>query len=198
MSYNATIKLCYINDTEVSHNNKYFPEIVDKQTITIEAPAQDLNIHQQFELFKSFLRAIGYAEYNIMDGACRICFNDSNDEAQMKKVADEYELILAEDYRKKLEEYDAQQDRDIAGMEAEIRELKAKLGEVLPEMYKDGDYPKDDGTSWNKPWSGLVPGSDEAIANSCRCPVLDNYEMPDDKKWVNADCPLHGVLGKVK
>ena len=184
MSYNAIIKLCYINDTEVSHNNKYFPEIVDKQTITIEAPAQDLNIHQQFELFKSFLRAIGYAEYNIMDGACRIAFNDSNDEAQMKKVADEYELILAEDYRKKLEEYDAQQDRDIAGMEAEIRELKAKLGEVLPEMYKD--------------WSGLVPGSDEAIANSCRCPVLDNYEMPDDKKWVNADCPLHGVLGKVK
>ena len=59
MSYNATIKLCYINDTEVSHNNKYSPEIVDKQTITIEAPAQDLNIHQQFELFKSFLRAIG-------------------------------------------------------------------------------------------------------------------------------------------
>jgi hypothetical protein len=197
MPYNATVKFCYINDTEVSHN-KYFPEIVDKQTITIEAPAQDLNIHQQFELFKGFLRAMGYAEYNIMDGACRIAFNDCNDEAQMKKVADEYELILAEDYRKKLEEYDAQQDRDIAGMEAEIRELKSKLARVLPEQYEDGDYPKDDGTSWNKPWSGLVPGSDEAIANSCRCPVLDNYEMPDDKKWVNADCPLHGVLGKVK
>ena len=197
MSYNATIKLCYINDTEVSHN-KYFPEIVDKQTITIEAPAQDLNTHQYFELFKSFLRAVGFDEYGIMDGACRVAFNDCNREDDMKKLANEYELILAEDYRKKLEEYDAQQDRDIVGMEAEIRELKAKLGEVLPEMYKDGDYPKDDGTSWNKPWSGLVPGSDEAYAEGCKCPILDNQEMPNHKKWVNGDCPLHGVLGKVK
>jgi hypothetical protein len=106
MTYSATVKLCYINDTEISHN-KYFPEIVDKQTITIEAPAQDLNVWQHFELFKSFLRAMGFDEYNIMDGACRVAFNDCNREDDMKKLADEYELILAEDYRiKRLEEYD--------------------------------------------------------------------------------------------
>ena len=138
MSYNATVKLCYINDTEVSHN-KYFPEIVDKQTITIEAPAQDLNTHQYFELFKGFLRAVGFDEYGIMDGACRVAFNDCNREDDMKKLADEYELVLAEDYRKKLVEYDAQQDRDIAGLEAEIKELKAKLAEVLPELYEKND-----------------------------------------------------------
>lgn len=135
MPYNATIKLCYINDTETSHNNKYFPEIVDKQTITIEAPAEDLNIHQQFELFKSFLRAVGFAEYNIIQGACQIAFNDGNDEAQMKKVADEYELILAEDFTSRVKEIENQQDDEIAKLKAEIRELKAKLGEVLPEMY---------------------------------------------------------------
>ena len=197
MTYNATIKLCYINDTETSHN-KYFPEIVDKQTITIEAPAEDLNIHQQFELFKSFLRAIGYAEYNIIQGACQVAFNDGNDEAQMKKVADEYELILDEDYRKKLVEYDAQQDRDIAGLEAEIKELKEKLARVLPEQCEKGDYPKDDGSDWNPPspyksWGNLVPGSDEAYAEGCKCPILDNQEMPAGKKWVNGDCPLHGT-----
>ena len=138
MTYNATVKLCYINDTEASHN-KYFPEIVDKQTITIEAPAQDLNTHQYFELFKGFLRAVGFDEYGIMDGACRVAFNDCNREDDMKKLADEYELVLAEDYRKKLVEYDAQQDRDIAGLEAEIKELKAKLAEVLPELYEKND-----------------------------------------------------------
>ena len=196
MTYKATVKLCYINDTETSHN-KYFPEIVDKQTITIEAPAEDLNIHQQFELFKSFLRAMGYAEYNIIQGACQVAFNDGNDEAQMKKVADEYELILDEDYRKKLVEYDAQQDRDIAGLEAEIKELKEKLARVLPEQCEKGDYPKDDGSDWNPPspyksWGNLVPGSDEAYAEGCKCPILDNQEMPNDKKWVNGDCPLHG------
>ena len=188
MTYNATVKLCYINDTEVSHN-KYFPELVDKQTITIEAPAQDLNTHQYFELFKGFLRAVGFDEYGIMDGACRVAFNDCNREDDMKKLADEYELVLAEDYRKKLVEYDAQQDRDIAGLEAEIKELKAKLAEVLPELYgkEDEVLPEQ-----YKSWGDLVPGSDEAYAQGCKCPILDNQEMPKYKKWVNADCPLHG------
>ena len=178
MTYNATVKLCYINDTEISHN-KYFPEIVDKQTITIEAPAHDLNVWQHFELFKSFLRAMGFDEYNIMEAACRTAFNDSNDETKMKKIADEYELILEEDYRKKLVEYDEQQDEEIKKLEAEIRELKAKLGEVLPELYKD--------------WNGLVPGSEKAYEQGCKCPILDNQDMPEGKKWVNGDCPLHGI-----
>ena len=148
MTYNATVKLSYINDTETSHN-KYFPEIVDKQTITIEAPAHDLNVWQHFELFKSFLRAMGFDEYNIMEAACRTAFNDSNDEAKMKKIADEYELILAEDYRKKLVEYDEQQDEEIKKLEAEIKELKAKLAEVLPELYgKEDDLAL--GPSWRR------------------------------------------------
>ena len=188
MTYNATVKFCYINDTEVSHN-KYFPEIVDKQTITIEAPAQDLNTHQYFELFKGFLRAVGFDDYGIMDGACRIAFNDCNREDDMKKLADEYELFLAEDYHKKLVEYDTQQDEEIKKLEAEIRELKAKLGEVLPELYgKEDEVLPEQYKSWGK----LVPGSDEAYAEGCKCPILDNQEMPDHKKWVNGDCPLHG------
>ena len=186
MTYNATVKLCYINDTEISHN-KYFPEIVDKQTITIEAPAQDLNTHQYFELFKGFLRAVGFDEYGIMDGACRVAFNDCNREDDMKKLANEYDLFLAEDYHKKLVEYDTQQDRDIAGLENEIKELKAKLAEILPEQYG-----KEDAPSPYKSWGKLVPGSDEAYAEGCKCPILDNQNMPEGKKWVNSDCLLHG------
>jgi len=198
MTYNATVKLCYINDTEVSHN-KYFPEIVDKQTITIEAPAQDLNTHQYFELFKGFLRAVGFDEYGIMDGACRVAFNDCNRQDDMKKLADEYELFLAEDYHKKLVEYDTQQDEEIKKLEEEIRELKAKLADILPEQYEKVDYPRDDESSLNalssyKSWGKLVPGSDEAYAEGCKCPILDNQEMPDHKKWVNGDCPLHGTV----
>ena len=196
MTYNATVKFCYINDTEVSHN-KYFPEIVDKQTITIEAPAQDLNTHQYFELFKGFLRAVGFDEYGIMDGACRVAFNDCNREDDMKKLADEYELFLAEDYHKKIGEYDTQQDEEIKKLEAEIRELKEKLARVLPEQYGKVDFLRDDESSCNalssyKSWGKLVPGSDEAYAEGCKCPILDNQEMPEGKKWVSAECPLHG------
>ena len=189
MTYNATVKLCYINDTEASHN-QYFPEIVDKQTITIEAPAQDLNTHQYFELFKGFLRAIGFDDYGIMDGACRVAFNDCNREDDMKKLADEYELFLAEDFAAKVEEYETKQDEYVAKLEVEIRELKAKLARVLPEQYEDAPMYMDQFKSWN----GLVPGSPEAIANFCSCPVMDNAEMPEGKKWVNADCPLHGKV----
>ena len=190
MTYNATVKLCYINDTETS-NNKYFPEIVDKQTITIEAPAHDLNVWQHFELFKGFLRAIGFAEYSIMDAACRTAFNDSNDEAQMKKLADEYELFLAEDYHKKIRQLEKEQEEDITTLKAEIRELKEKLARVLPEQYGNEDevLPEQ-----YKSWGKLVPGSDEAYAEGCKCPILDNQAMPDHKKWVNGDCPLHGKL----
>jgi len=84
MTYTATIKFSYTTDSQDSPS-KYFPESVDRKTITIEAPAEDLNIHQYYELFKSFLAASGFCEYSIMDGACRVAFNDSNSEAQMKQ-----------------------------------------------------------------------------------------------------------------
>jgi hypothetical protein len=134
MTYTATIKFSYTTDSQDSPS-KYFPESVDRKTITIEAPAEDLNIHQYYELFKNFLAASGFCEYSIMDGACRVAFNDSNSEAQMKKVADEYDLFLAEDYHKKLIEYDADQDEELKKLEAEIKELKEKLARVLPEQY---------------------------------------------------------------
>jgi len=127
--YNATVRLSYINDTETSHN-KYFPEIVDKHTIIVEAPAQDLNTHQYFGLFQSFLRAVGFNEYGIMDGACRIAFNDCNREDDMKKIADEYELILAEDFTSRVREIENQQNDEIAKLKAEIIDLKAKLSRL--------------------------------------------------------------------
>jgi hypothetical protein len=196
--YNATVKFSYTSDSQET-SSKYFPESVNCKTITVEAPgAEEFNIHQYYELFKNFLGAAGFCEYSIMDGACSVAFNDSNSQEQMKKVADEYDLFLAEDYHKKLVEYDTQQDEEIKKLEAEIRELKAKLARVLPEQYEKGDYPKDDGSEWDAPspyksWGKLVPGSPEAIANFCSCPVMDNAEMPNDKKWVNGDCPLHGI-----
>jgi len=43
-----------------------------------------------------------------------------------------------------------------------------------------------------KAWNGFIPGSPEARAAGCICPVLDNEEMPDDKKWIDVECPIHG------
>lgn len=42
------------------------------------------------------------------------------------------------------------------------------------------------------------PGSDEALDQGCRCPVLDNNhgegsDWGPGKFWRSADCPLHGM-----
>jgi hypothetical protein len=117
MTYNATIRFSYTSDSQ-DPPSKYFPESVDRKTIIVEAPgAEELNIHQYYELFKNFLGAAGFCEYSIMDGACRIAFNDCNDEAQMKKLMNEYDL----------QDKQAYDDDDARAMEDEIRDLKAKL-----------------------------------------------------------------------
>lgn len=41
------------------------------------------------------------------------------------------------------------------------------------------------------------PGSDEAIEQGCKCPVLDNahgrgVNRNGEMFWFNAGCPLHG------
>ena len=41
-------------------------------------------------------------------------------------------------------------------------------------------------------WNGVVPGAPKAVEMGCKCPVMDNEEMPEERKWVNADCPIHG------
>jgi hypothetical protein len=185
MSYNANVKLIYTNNTD-SSPSQYFPEIVDQQTIVIEAPAQDLNVHQYFSLFKSFLRAIDFDEYSIIDGACRLAFNDCNDEAQMKKLMNEYDL----------QDKQAYDDDDARAMEDEIRDLKAKLSRY--EQPDNPQYTDEEMTAMTAEeygvWDGLVPGSNVAIAKNCKCPVIDNAEMPDDRKWVNGDCPIHGKV----
>lgn len=46
----------------------------------------------------------------------------------------------------------------------------------------------------------MNPGSDEAIENGCRCPVIDNrygrgvWDSPENVYvfWYSSDCPIHG------
>jgi len=195
--YSAKVTLKY--DSVWDHKGGiYDDEILPEEHFTFEVPAEDLNTIQLFQLFQKFCFAMGHNQAGIAKGACYLAFNEMRSTEEMRKTAKEYDLFLAEDYHKKLVEYDEDQDEEIKKLEAEIKELKEKLARVLPEQYveeyTDEDAPRDDGTSWNKPWNGLVPGSPEAVAKNCKCPVMDNEEMPIDKKWVNADCPLHGKV----
>jgi len=188
--YSAKVTLKY--DSVWDHKGGiYDDEILPEEHFTFEVPAEDLNTIQLFQLFEKFCFAMGHNRAGIAKGAAYVAFNEMRSTEEMRKTAEEYDLFLAEDYHKKLVEYDEDQDEEIKKLEAEIKELKEKLARVLPEQYIAEDI--DDGTSWSA-WNGLVPGSPEAVAKNCKCPVMDNAEMPNDRKWVNADCPLHGKM----
>jgi hypothetical protein len=193
--YSAKVTLKYDSTWEQTRGI-YDEEMIPEEHITFEAPVEDMNTIQLFQLFSKFAAAMGHNEAGIAKGAAYVAFNEMRTTEDMRKTADDYDVILVEDYRKKLEEYDAQQDKELKKLEAQIRDLKAKLSRCQnPDNPNYTDEEMDAMTAeYHKEWKGLVPGSSSAVMMGCKCPVMDNEEMPDDKKWVNGDCPLHGKV----
>ena len=123
--YEAKITLKF--DSTWEHTGGiYDDETLPEEHYTFEVPAQDLNATQLFTLFSNFARAIGHTEMGIMKGACSVAFNDMRSQEDMRKVAEEYDLKLSEDYRD-----------EVCKLEAEIRDLKAKLS-----RYEHPDNPQ--------------------------------------------------------
>ena len=117
--YEAKITLKF--DSTWDHTGGiYDDETLPEEHYTFEVPAQDLNSTQLFTLFSNFARAIGHTEMGIMKGACAVTFNDMRSEEEMRKIAEEYDLKLVEDYRD-----------EVCKLEAEVRDLKAKLSRAL-------------------------------------------------------------------
>jgi hypothetical protein len=186
MTYKATLKVKF--DTEfVNHSTYgvYDDEILPEEHYTFEIPCHDLNTIQLFRFFGTIARTMGHNEQGIMKGACSLAFNDMRSDEDMKKVAEEFDLKLAEDYAKEFRK-----------LEDEIYDLKAKLSRCQqPDNpnYTDEEMDAMTAEEHYNEWKGLTPGSPNAVKKGCKCPVMDNEEMPDDRKWVNGDCPIHGI-----
>ena len=113
MTYSAKITLNYSSKSDL-----YDDDVLPEEKITMEVPAEDLNIHQAFKFYSNFLRAIGHLDISIMRGACALAFNDMQSEEDMRKVAQEYDLLLIEDNK-------------VETLRAENLDLKAKLSRAL-------------------------------------------------------------------
>ena len=138
--YEAKITLKF--DSTWDHTGGiYDDETLPEEHYTFEVPAQDLNATQLFTLFSNFARAIGHTESGIMKGACAVTFNDMRSEEDMRKIAEEYDLKLVEDYRD-----------EVCKLEAEIRDLKAKLSRLeQPDNPQYTDEEMDAMTAENTP-----------------------------------------------
>lgn len=177
MTYTAKITLKYDSIWD-SKGGIYDDEILPEQHITMEVPAEDLNSIQLFKLWENFLQAMGHNEIGIMKGACYVAFNDMRSDENMRKIADEFDIKMIEDH------YEI-----VADLQEQIIKLKARIAEL---EQPDNPQYTDEEMAAMSAWNHLIPGSYAAVENGCKCPVMDNEEMPDDRKWVNGDCPLHG------
>jgi hypothetical protein len=188
MTYKATLKVHFDTEWTPTYGGSgiYDDETLPEEHYTFEIPCQDINSIQLFRFFGNIARTMGHHELGIMKGACALAFNDMRSSEEMRKVAEEFELKLSEDYAKEFRK-----------LEDEIYDLKAKLSRLeTPEnpQYTDEEMDAMLGDCKYYEWNGLIPGSTEAHERGCTCPVMDNQEMPLDRKWVNSNCPLHGKI----
>ena len=126
MTYKATLKVQF--DTEfVNHSTYgvYDDETLPEEHYTFEIPVNEINTIQLFRFFGTVARTMGHNEVGIMKGATSLAFNDMRSEEDMRRIADEYDLKMAEDYAKELRK-----------LEDEIYDLKAKLS-----RYQQPDNP---------------------------------------------------------
>lgn len=63
---------------------------------TLETDMSDCNIHAWFAVFEMVLRKVGFSEDIIMRGGCELAFNEMRNPADMKRVADYFDLVLKE------------------------------------------------------------------------------------------------------
>ncbi len=115
MTYSAKVSLKY-DSTWSSTGGIYDEEMIPEEHITFETPVEDMNTIQLFQFFAKFAAAMGHHEVSIAKGAAYVSFNDMRSFEDMKKTADEYDLVMKEDHIKK-----------VCELEAEVRDLKAKL-----------------------------------------------------------------------
>ena len=129
MTYKATLKVKFDTEWTSTHYSSGFCDMMlPEEHYTFEVPAEDLNVHQLFRFFATVARAMGHDELTIMKGACGLAFAEDRSVEKMRKVADEFELTLGEDLRKRFEEM---KESDAEWERIEKRIKKGPMGTVL-------------------------------------------------------------------
>jgi hypothetical protein len=106
MTYKATLKVSFDSEWTSTHYSSGFDDtVLPEEHYTFQVPAEDLNVYQLFRFFATVARAMGHDEINIMKGGCGLAFGEERSVENMRKVADEFELALAEDLQGKFKDW---------------------------------------------------------------------------------------------
>ena len=123
MTYKAKLRVHF--DTEWTSNGygAFDDETLPEEHYTFEIPTEDLNSIQLFRFFATIARTMGHCDQSIMRGACSLAFNDMRSEEDTRKVANEYDLYLAEEFSSRV----IPLENKVYELEKQVRDLKAKL-----------------------------------------------------------------------
>lgn len=105
MTYKAKLKVQFDTEWTSTHYSGGFDDCcLPEEHYTFEVPAEDLNIHQLFHFFQTVARAMGHDNDIIAKGACNLAFNEMRTPEDMRKTAEEYDLVMAEDVAERIQE----------------------------------------------------------------------------------------------
>ena len=106
MTYKASLRVHFDSEWTSTHYSSGFDDTcLPEEHYTFQVPAEDLNVYQLFRFFATVARAMGHDEINIMKGGCGLAFGEERNPKDMRKVADEFELTLAEDLKDKFKDW---------------------------------------------------------------------------------------------
>ncbi len=176
--YSAKVTLKY--DSTWEHKGGiYDEEILPEEHYTFEVPSEDLNTIQLFQLFEKFCYAMGHNEAGIAKGACYVAFNEMRSTEDMRKTADDYDLVLVEDYRKKIEEY----EQEVYQLTNTITDLRAKLSRAQnPDNPNYTDEEMDAMTAENTPGIQTLAQADVTCHDCGK--KYGEYSVGSSSTWV--------------
>lgn len=104
MTYESKLTVKFDSKYTPSVYSSYETDSLPEEHFTFEVPVDDLNTTQVFGLFKKVMLTMGYCEQTIASGMMSTVFNPDGDEKLMRKMCDEYDLVMEEDVAKKVDE----------------------------------------------------------------------------------------------
>ena len=104
MTYESKLIVKFDSKYTPSVYSSYETDSLPEEHFTFEVPTEELSTTQVFGLFKKVMLTMGYCEQTIASGMMSTVFNPDGDEKLMRKMCDEYDLVMEEDVAKKVEE----------------------------------------------------------------------------------------------
>ena len=108
MTYEATVEFKFdatYTPTYSGFGSTIDDDFIPEEHFVITAPAADLSARQYFKLFEKFMLAVGMSPCNIRSGAMSLVLNEWVNDADQRKICDEYEVTRNEDLHEKFKEW---------------------------------------------------------------------------------------------